>query len=241
MKIMKYFENVENIGNGRFVDRVLQETFLNHAKNCSDNLEIIKKEDIPTIKEITKLLLNGENMIDIDNISKDDLYRTAAHEVGHAVVRLLLTKKAGIKKITINAEGTGTLGYVQYSIASEGYTESKEELRNKIKISLAGMCAEKVFFGSYENGNSSDLKKATRIAEYMIRYYGMSDLGFAVINNMTSEVSKLVYIEENKILQECFEETIKLIEENKEKMVNVVDYLMEKTEINEEELIANFK
>ena len=241
MKIMKYFENVENIGNGRFVDRVLQETFLNHAKNCSDNLEIIKKEDIPTIKEITKLLLNGENMIDLDKISKDDLYRTAAHEVGHAVVRLLLTKKAGIKKITINAEGTGTLGYVRYSIASEGYTESKEELRNKIKISLAGMCAEKVFFGSYENGNSSDLKKATRIAEYMIRYYGMSDLGFAVINNMTSEVSKLVYIEENKILQECFEETIKLIEENKEKMVNVVDYLMEKTEINEEELIANFK
>ena len=62
------------------------------------------------------------------------------------------------------------------------------------------------------------------------QYYGMSDLGFAVINNMTSEVSKLVYIEENKILQECFEETIKLIEENKEKMINVVDYLMEKTE-----------
>ena len=37
------------------------------------------------------------------------------------------------------------------------------------------------------------------------------------------------------------EEAIKLFEENKEKMINVVDYLMEKTAINEEELIEKFK
>lgn len=41
--------------------------------------------------------------------------RTAVHEIGHATIRYILEKLPGIKKITINAEGTGTLGYVEYN------------------------------------------------------------------------------------------------------------------------------
>ena len=49
---MNYFCNVENIGNGRFADKVLQEIILKHAGNKSKDIEKIVEEDIPTIKEI---------------------------------------------------------------------------------------------------------------------------------------------------------------------------------------------
>ena len=176
-QIMKYFSNVENIGNGRFVDKVMQETLMKHAKNRKENIGLIPSENIPTIKEMTEVIFNGQNMIDVTKITKEALKRTAVHEVGHAVVRLLLFKNPGIKKITINAEGTGTLGYVLHSNDSSGYTRGKTALLNEIKTRLAGMGAEEVYFGEFENGNTSDLEGATHIANMMITKFGMSNLG----------------------------------------------------------------
>ena len=177
-KIMKYFGNVENIGNGRFVDKVFFFLLMKHAKNNSKDLLTIKKQDIPSIEEMTRYLINGNNMINPNEIGKDELKKTAVHEVGHAVARLLLFKEPGIKRITINAEGTGTLGYVMYKNTG-GYTQSKQILLNKIKVSLAGIGAEKVFYDDFENGGTSDLEKATDTARNMITRYGMSDLGLA--------------------------------------------------------------
>ena len=174
---MKYFSNVENIGNGRFVDKVMQETLMKHAKNRKENIGLIPSENIPTIKEMTEVIFNGQNMIDVTKITKEALKRTAVHEVGHAVVRLLLFKNPGIKKITINAEGTGNLGYVLHSNDSSGYTRGKTALLNEIKTRLAGMGAEEVYFGEFENGNTSDLEGATHIANMMITKFGMSNLG----------------------------------------------------------------
>jgi ATP-dependent Zn protease len=239
-KVIKFFCNVEEIGNGRFVDRVLQEIIIKHAKNENEEIDVITKEDIPTIKEITNVI-NAQNMIDPDKVSKEDLMKTAIHETGHAVLRLLLTKKAGIKKITINAEGTGSLGYVEYEAIKEKYTSSKEELLNRIKVCLGGMVAEKVFIGYYENGATSDLSKATNIAKNIVTRYGMSDLGYAKIDDLNNGMAPIVYEEINKILGECFKDAEKIITENKEKIQNVIDYLYEHKEIEEEQLIANFK
>ena len=239
-KIMKYFGNVENIGNGRFVDKVFQEILMKHAKNNSKDLLTIKKQDIPSIEEMTRYLINGNNMINPNEIGKDELKKTAVHEVGHAVARLLLFKEPGIKKITINAEGTGTLGYVMYKNTG-GYTQSKQILLNRIKVSLAGIGAEKVFYDDFENGGTSDLEKATDTARNMITRYGMSDLGLARIKNPTGELEKNVYDEINKILNKCFEEVIQLLRDNKDKIENVVNFLLKNKEITEEELIKNFQ
>ena len=107
--LMKYFHNVENIGNGRFVDRVFQEALMKHAKNQKRQIDIIKKEEIPTIQEMTKQIFNGDYMIDPSRITDEDKKEVAIHEVGHALLRYLLFETPGIKKIVINAEGTGTL------------------------------------------------------------------------------------------------------------------------------------
>lgn len=239
LKVMRYFCNVENFGNGRFVDKVFAETLMNHSKNRGDSIELIKRETIPNVNQMLKNIFNGSNMIDPSMITKEALRKTAAHEIGHAVARLILFKNAGIKKITINAEGTGTLGYVLYNATHDGYTSKKSKLMDRIKVSLAGMAAEQLYFGEFENGNGSDLEKATNIAKNMITRHGMSSLGFAQIST-EGEMQHIIVAEENKILKECFDSVLELLTVNKAKMDRVVDYLMEKTEITEEELVKVF-
>ena len=240
LKIMKYFCNVENIGNGRFVDKVIQEMLMKYAKNKEKVIGIIDETSIPTINEMTKIVYNGRNMIDVNLITYEAQKRTAVHEVGHAITRLLLFKNSGIKKITINAEGTGTLGYVLHNNFSNGYTKGKQTLLNEIKTRLAGMAAEQVYFGEFENGNTSDLESATNIANLMITKFGMSSLGFGQIAKIDGEMANIVQKEINRMLDECFKETVILIENNKAKSDDVVEYLLEHKEINEEELLKVF-
>lgn len=240
LKVMRYFSNVENFGNGRFVDKVFHQTIMKHSKVLKEDISIITQEDIPEINEMTKIMLGGEKMIDVRKITDEALRKTAVHEVGHATAQYLLTEKPNIKKITINAEGTGTLGYVRREKWRGSYTPGKTALLNDVKVCLAGLACEKVFYGEYENGGSSDLESATSIVYNMITRYGMSDIGLAKVTNPSGEVEKAIWDEENRMLKECFEDVQKLLLNNKENIERVVDYLMEHTEINEEEFIKVF-
>jgi SpoVK/Ycf46/Vps4 family AAA+-type ATPase len=57
-ELMEYFSHVENFGNGRFVDRMIQHTLALHAKQYKiETIEIIDAEDIPTPEEIKKTLM----------------------------------------------------------------------------------------------------------------------------------------------------------------------------------------
>ena len=239
-EIMNYFCNVENIGNGRFADKVLQSIILKHAENASKDVEIIVENDIPTIKEMTNSLFNGEYMINPDEIPKEALKKTAIHEIGHALVRYKLYKTPGVITITINPEGAGTLGYVKHKNVAGEYVRTKSSLLNQIKVSLAGMAAEEIFCGEFANGNTSDLEKATAIARNMITRYGMSKIGFGQIKNLEGEMAVKVQEEINSILSDCYRETCDIITKNKEQMTKVVDYLLEQKEISEEEFVNVF-
>ena len=246
--IMKYFYKVQNIGNGRFVDKVISKTLLKHSENHvkkqddtqdDENSVIhIEVDDLPTIQELTKTLLDGNNMIDPSKINPEDLRKTAIHEIGHATVGFLLMNNR-IKKITCTAEGFGALGYVESESSTTSYTQSKKELLNRIQMLLAGIGAEEVFLGFYKNGGSSDLEKATNIARRIITQYGMSDLGLAHVSSNNTEVEKIIYEEENKILKKCFDDVKQVIRNNKEKMERAVEYLLEHGEITEEEFVKS--
>jgi AAA+ superfamily predicted ATPase len=233
VQIMNYFQNVDNIGNGRFVDKVVGETIIKHSKNKKRIIDRINKDEIPTIKEIAENLMNGKNMIDVEKITDEELRKTAIHEIGHAMVRYLKFKTPGIKIITINPEGSGTLGYVQYDISYDGNTHTKREILDRIDVSLAGLASEQVFNGNYESGGSSDLEKSTNLARRMITFYGMGNKGLAYVDKPQGEVEALIYNQVNEILQECFDETVKLIEKNKNTMERLVEYLLKNKEIDE--------
>jgi len=236
--IMQYFCNVDNIGNGRFVDKIIQETLVKHSIS-NDDIITIPETALPSIQEIINIIFNNSNMINPEDISKDALKKTAAHEIGHAAVKYLLFAKPGIKKITVKIEGTGTLGYVLFE-DKECFTQSKSVLLNRIKTLLGGMACEEIFFGEFENGNTSDLETATNIAKDMVTKYGMSSLGLGRINNSDNELSQIILTEVNKILGECYNSTLELIKNNKSKIDKVIKYLIKNKEITEEEFINNF-
>lgn len=54
-------------------------------------------------------------------------------------------------------------------------------------------------------------------------------------------MANIIQKEINDILKNCFDEVIELIKNNKDKMDNVVNYIMEHREIDEDKLIENFK
>jgi SpoVK/Ycf46/Vps4 family AAA+-type ATPase len=245
--IMKYFYSVENIGNGRFVDRVLQESIVRHSKNImkidkvsDERLLTIYAEDIPEIMEVAELLINNDEMVDVEKITPASLRKTAFHELGHAFVGYKLFDTPGIKLLTINAEGTGTLGHVSYDGSNYTLTNSREKFEKIITRLLAGMASEQVFIGYYESGNYSDLEQATGIAKRMVTSFGMSDFGLGQIKHPSSGLEYEVQREVNKILDRCFKNAINIVESNREIIENVANYVLEKKEISGEEIVQLF-
>ena len=241
--LISFFSNVENSGNGRLADRIVQETLVKHAsRDClEEEFETIIDKDVPTVPEMTKIIYSTDSFIDPTKITEEALKRTAYHEIGHAFVRYKLFATPGIKIITINADGTGTLGKVQYKEDVESYTSSKQKLINRIATSMAGMASKELFLEYFENGNSSDLKHATSIATNMITKYGMSDLGFARIDDVEGEMSPVILQEVNKILKTGFEQAKTILKDNQQLIHNLVDFVMKNKEINEEEFVKQIE
>lgn len=176
-QLFQFFCHVENFGNGRFVDKVLTATMSNHASKLTELREeqyttiftscIPDKTQMATvmqdanIRNLVRLLENEEKL-------QESLYRTAVHEIGHAILQYRFFPEQAIKKITISAEGTGALGYVQMDSSDELH-RTQGSFRNQIAVFLAGLAAEEILLTEYASGGTSDLEQAMKIAELMIR------------------------------------------------------------------------
>ena len=157
------------------------------------------------------------------------------HEAGHAIVSNIVNI-CPIQKISIVPRGEA-LGYVLQLPDEDRYIYTKKELIGKIKILLAGKAAEEVIFNHLSTGARDDLKKVTEIADQMVCEYGMSELGFMTIEgNSKSFLSEQVQREANKIVEDCYKETVELIKSNLNDLHIVANYLHDKETMTLEEL-----
>lgn len=161
----------------------------------------------------------------------------AIHETGHLFANELF-KVNKTKKISILPRGSA-LGFVMHVNEDEEdkFLSSKEELMNRIKVMLAGRAAEEVFFGDVTTGASNDLEKANNLVEAMICNYGLvEELGLSTFNMNNPFVINLIQKHKTEILNECYDEVIKMVVMNKEKMEAFAEVLKEKEEMNTEEI-----
>ncbi|MEO1404266.1 MAG: ATP-dependent zinc metalloprotease FtsH4 [Cyanobacteria bacterium J06635_1] len=100
----------------------------------------------------------------------------AYHEVGHAMVGVLMPGGDQVAKISIVPRGMAALGYTLQLPTEDRFLRSEEELKGQIATLLGGRSAEEVVFGSITTGASNDLQRATDVAEQMVTTYGMSDV-----------------------------------------------------------------
>ena len=84
----------------------------------------------------------------------------AYHEAGHALVARLMGDAMQLHKVTIVPRGQA-LGYTMNLPEEDRYLQSTEELRDWLKVILAGRAAEQVVFGRITNGAANDLERAT--------------------------------------------------------------------------------
>ena len=242
----RYFHSVENFGNGRFVDRYIQELIAGHA-GCYDpqNPELVGKDALPTIKRLCEL--SATEVLDCtDDEEEAALRRVSIHEAGHAVCRLAATGKTDIVLITVEHEGNGALGYVQHENKGMSLPTARN-LRDELVCLLGGMSAEEVYFGSFSAGNSSDLDKATAIACRYVATYGMSDAGLIQFANAHFDMGDLAKLPNEtlaamtRVLDECHGEARRRVEECRGAIDAITAALKEKSTLTGEELLAIWK
>ena len=115
-----------------------------------------------------------------NRVMSDQERRTVAvHEMGHALVAMVLPGTDPVHKISIIPRGIGALGYTLQRPTEDRFLMTREELEHKIMILLGGRAAEKLVFGHLSTGAADDLAKVTDIARDMVTRFGMvEELGY---------------------------------------------------------------
>jgi cell division protease FtsH len=107
----------------------------------------------------------------------DNEKRTIAfHEMGHAMVGMLLEHTDPVHKISVVSRGMA-LGWTLSLPTEDRYLVSKAELEDQLAQILGGRCAEELILGenNITTGASDDIRKATQLARKMVTEWGMSD------------------------------------------------------------------
>lgn len=184
-------------------------------------------------------------------ISPKEKKIVAYHEIGHALVAAKQTDSAPVHKITIIPRTSGALGYTMQVAEEESYLLTKEEVFNKIVTYTGGRAAEELIFNTYTTGASNDIEQATKLARAMVTRFGMSEefgmMALESVNNpylsgdtsmicsalTASKIDEVVM----KIIKSAHEKATQILKENKDKLHELAQYLLEKETISGEEFM----
>ncbi len=229
---------------GADLENLLNEAALLSARK---NLKAITMEEIEeaTIKVVVGTEKKSRVMTDKEKTL------TAYHEAGHAVVTYFCKTQDPVHQISIIPRGTA--GGYTLSLPSEDRSyRSRSEMREDIQVCLGGRIAEDLIIGDISTGASSDIKRATKVANSMVTKYGMSatlgpiaynsdkeevfigrDMG--QVKNYSEKIAAEIDAEVKKIISDCYNEAERILKENVEKLHKVAKTLFVKEKMGEDE------
>ena len=215
-----------------------------------DRKEVIQED----LMEAVEIIIAGKEKK--DRIMGEKEKRIVAyHEVGHALATALAKNANPVQKITIVPRTKGSLGYTMYLPEEEKYLSTKEEMLDRITTLLAGRAAESIVFDVETTGAADDIQRATKMARSMVSIYGMSEkFGLMSLESVESQyldgrnvltVSEQTGAELDKevsaIIGECYQRALNLLQEYRDKMDEIAEYLFEKETILGEEFMGILK
>ena len=179
-------------------------------------------------------------------ISPNEKKTIAFHEAGHAAISWVLEHAAPLIKVTIVPRGK-SLGAAWY-LPEERQLTTTEQMLDEMCSALGGRAAEKIFFNKISTGALSDLEKVTKQAFAMVSIYGLSEKvgnisyydssgqnsGFT--KPYSEERAKLIDEEVSSLIENQYNRAIKVLEDNKEKVMNLADALLKKEVIFKKDL-----
>lgn len=168
-----------------------------------------------------------------------EIWNTAVHEAGHAMMLLLTDLKHGLYKVTIEPRGKA-LGVMYKLPLYESYESNIQDMEHQIMIALAGRIAEEEFGISVSSGAVSDLKHAHEIAYNMVAHYGMADalrnISYSQLHELPNDIGTQVEREVQKIIDSCTDRAKKIIAKNHGPIDQIAQRLVEMGTLSGEEI-----
>ena len=150
----------------------------------------------------------------------------AYHEAGHAVVKEVL--EPGTVNIVTVLKHDGDIGGITSSSQDENYYNDIDFMENKVLTLLGGKAATELKYGKVDTGCSSDMDRAYRIVERIIKdycgfsfnaHYVFRDPTWAYDNNEKEIAFKM---------QEYYNKVKRILVENNDLLERMADLLVEK-------------
>lgn len=181
---------------------------------------------------------------------------TAVHEAGHAVVSRFLKNQDPVHEISIIPRGMAA-GYTYYVPSEDKQHMSKKEILDSIVGLLGGRVAEEVVLDDVCTGASNDIERATALARDMVTKYGMSRLGaisfggdndqvflgrdLTTQRNCSDDTAAKIDAEIKRIIDEAYARAKSILEEHKQELIKVSDYLIEREKLSADEFDSIMK
>ncbi len=229
---------------GADIANVCNEAALIAARN---NKTAVDKQDF--LDAVDRIVggLEKKNKI----VTPDEKKAIAIHEAGHATVSWMLEHAAPLVKVTIVPRGQ-SLGAAWY-LPEERLIVRPDQMLDEMCATMGGRAAEKVTFNRISTGALSDLEKVTKQARAMVTIYGLNDK----IGNVTyydssgqseynfskpysEDTAMIIDKEISSLIESQYERAIQILEENKDKLNQLADILIEKEVIFKDDLEAIF-
>lgn len=175
--------------------------------------------------------------------TEDEIRRTAIHEAGHTLAMIFAPQTQPLHKVTILSRG-GALGITWYLPEGDEVSRNEEQMKAEIMVCLGGRVAEELTYSAAgrTTGAFSDLKTASGLAKDMVCRYGMSDLGLLTLHEQpghkeySEETAYKIDETMRAIINDCYEETKKLILDNKDKLELLAQNLVDKETLDASEV-----
>lgn len=220
---------------GAKLESLVNESAILAAKDNSDSITSAHLEAAYSIT------LAGHEKKERSHLREEDKLLTSYHEAGHGLVNMLLLPNDKVSKITIIPTTKGAGGYT-LTIPEDRSYHRIDYLKNKIKVSLGGRAAEEIIFGKNKisTGAHGDLSQTTDIALKMVTEYGMGEtlglIKLSSVGSLYSSYGNPVIDECKNLVNELYEETLKLLTENRNVLDKIALELLEKETLYEDEL-----
>lgn len=185
--------------------------------------------------------------------SERTLRVVAIHELGHAIVSAKIPNSDPVYKITVIPRGMS--GGATWYLPKDESLRTKQDMLDDITSLLGGRVAEEIVFGDVTTGAMNDLDRATDLARAMVCEYGMSDrlgmvrlgrrhgnpfLGRDIMEDRdySEDVARAIDEEVRAFIDSGHERAREILTENRAKMDEIAEILLEKETLNREEFLA---
>ncbi len=229
---------------GADIANVCNEAALIAARN---NKTAVDKQDF--LDAVDRIVggLEKKNKI----VTTEEKRAIAIHEAGHATVSWMLEHAAPLVKVTIVPRGQ-SLGAAWY-LPEERLIVRPNQMLDEMCATMGGRAAEKVIFNTISTGALSDLEKVTKQARAMITIYGLNEkLGnvtyydssgqseYNFSKPYSEETAQVIDKEISDLIESQYQRAIQILNDNKDKLLELANILIEKEVIFKDDLETIF-